>query len=299
MTNKNVSQQVGPKAVTTGPTQDVDFTTTEVSLNLKDHTGGLMTDTDAGTASYYSPTTGTWYNIGGTGTNGYVRIELLPVSGYHFRMTYAYVTQQLGPMAVSLGPTQAVDFQTGQLTVRLEDASHNPLSGGNARYYDGAAWRNIGTTDGTGMLSRELLPQNYYVDMTYSSQTKQHYPVAVTAGGTITTTFTWNGVSLSKPGEKVVVIPKEFGLSQNYPNPFNPTTTIDFQLPEATEVTLAIYNVVGEKVRILEQGQKPAGSYKAIWDGRNDQGEMVANGFYIYRLTAGTFTAVKRMVFMK
>jgi flagellar hook assembly protein FlgD len=56
---------------------------------------------------------------------------------------------------------------------------------------------------------------------------------------------------------------------------------------------------MGEKVRTLEQGQKATGSYKAIWDGRNDRGEVVANGLYICRMTAGTFTAVKNMIFLK
>ncbi|MCH8929083.1 MAG: T9SS type A sorting domain-containing protein [Candidatus Marinimicrobia bacterium] len=89
-------------------------------------------------------------------------------------------------------------------------------------------------------------------------------------------------------------IPIKFKLSQNYPNPFNPLTTIRYALPAAAEVLLAIYNIRGEEVARLVNGEQPAGNYQVSWDASN-----VASGVYIYRLTTGEFTEIKKMVLLK
>jgi hypothetical protein len=94
-------------------------------------------------------------------------------------------------------------------------------------------------------------------------------------------------------------IPKEFALHQNYPNPFNPETWIAFDLPKATDVSITIYNTLGQKVRTLVSDASPAGSYKVLWDGNNDNGAMVASGIYIYTIKAGTFVQSRKMTFMK
>ena len=102
----------------------------------------------------------------------------------------------------------------------------------------------------------------------------------------------------------VLLIPKETVLLPNYPNPFNPETWIPYQLSEPAEVTVAIYAVNGELVRTLALGQMPAGIYQsrtraAYWDGKNDVGESVASGIYFYTLTAGDFTATRKMLIRK
>ena len=98
--------------------------------------------------------------------------------------------------------------------------------------------------------------------------------------------------------------PQSFGLFQNYPNPFNPETVIAFQLPGnggGTEqyVTLKIFNILGQEIRTLIDGQKRAGYYSVLWDGRDNGGQEVVSGFYIYRLSANDFTATRSMVLMK
>ncbi|MCB0313015.1 MAG: T9SS type A sorting domain-containing protein, partial [Calditrichaeota bacterium] len=94
-------------------------------------------------------------------------------------------------------------------------------------------------------------------------------------------------------------VPTRFAVSRNYPNPFNPTTTIDYQLPELSEVRLVVYNVLGQKVRTLVNRQQPAGRYHAMWDARNEAGNPVGSGIYIYRFEAGSFSQVEKMILLK
>lgn len=100
------------------------------------------------------------------------------------------------------------------------------------------------------------------------------------------------------------LIPEETALLANYPNPFNPETWIPYQLAESAEVTLTIYGMNGEIVRRLAVGHKAAGMYQSrsratYWDGRNQLGEPLASGLYFYTLTAGEFTATRRMLILK
>ena len=100
------------------------------------------------------------------------------------------------------------------------------------------------------------------------------------------------------------LIPKETALLHNYPNPFNPETWIPYQLAEPADVTLTIYDMNGQLVRRLMVGHQAAGMYRsrssaAYWDGRNQLGEAVASGLYFYTLTAGEFSATRRMLILK
>jgi hypothetical protein len=91
-------------------------------------------------------------------------------------------------------------------------------------------------------------------------------------------------------------VPGGFEFAQNYPNPFNPRTTFSFGLPEASHVTLEIFNILGQKVVTLIDQQQPAGRHVYEWDGLTDGGQEVSSGVYLARLTAGTFTSTKKMV---
>ena len=100
------------------------------------------------------------------------------------------------------------------------------------------------------------------------------------------------------------LIPEETALLHNYPNPFNPETWIPYQLAESSEVTVHIYAASGILVRTLTLGHQPAGIYQSrsravYWDGRNGIGEPVASGIYFYTLTAGNFTATRKMLIRK
>jgi len=94
-------------------------------------------------------------------------------------------------------------------------------------------------------------------------------------------------------------LPTEYALRQNYPNPFNPETTIDYQLPQAGEVTIEIYNILGQNVRTLVSEEKQAGSYTARWNGALNNGSKAPSGIYFYKLTAGSFTQTNKMTMLK
>ena len=101
-----------------------------------------------------------------------------------------------------------------------------------------------------------------------------------------------------------VFTPEKTALLANYPNPFNPETWIPYQLSKPTDVTLTIYDIKGSVVRTLDLGHQRAGLYQnrsraAYWDGRNAVGEKVASGLYFYTLTAGEFTATRKMLIRK
>ncbi|MYG06935.1 T9SS type A sorting domain-containing protein [Candidatus Poribacteria bacterium] len=102
----------------------------------------------------------------------------------------------------------------------------------------------------------------------------------------------------------VALTPKESALLPNFPNPFNPETWIPYHLAKGADVTLHIYAMNGALVRTLTLGHQAAGKYQnrsrtAYWDGKNAFGEPVASGLYFYTLTAGDFTATRKMLIQK
>ena len=94
-------------------------------------------------------------------------------------------------------------------------------------------------------------------------------------------------------------LPSGFELNQNYPNPFNPSTTISFVLPVAADVRLEVFNLLGQRVRLLHDGPLPLGYHTVEWDGRSDPGNEVASGVYFYRLGRDDVSLTKKMVLLK
>jgi hypothetical protein len=100
-------------------------------------------------------------------------------------------------------------------------------------------------------------------------------------------------------GENDSNLPKEFSLSPNYPNPFNSSTTITFTLPKKSRARLVVFNLLGQKIKVLNNTELPAGEHHFTWDGRNEYNHTVASAVYIYRLDADAFHSTKKMIFLK
>ena len=124
--------------------------------------------------------------------------------------------------------------------------------------------------------------------------------------------YTWYGFSLDAPQavavglwdlvgveDQLVNLPTEFSLGQAYPNPFNPTTTIAFEVPEARNVTLSVYNMLGQKVVDLVDRSFAPGVYNVQWNGLDANGKQMGSGLYIYHMTAGDYTATSKMLLLK
>jgi hypothetical protein len=94
-------------------------------------------------------------------------------------------------------------------------------------------------------------------------------------------------------------MPHKNALLPAYPNPFNPETTIRYELAARAHVSLRVYDVSGATVRTLVDESKAAGSYTLTWNGRDDHGSAVSSGMYFYRITAGSFSDVRKMTLVK
>jgi hypothetical protein len=123
--------------------------------------------------------------------------------------------------------------------------------------------------------------------------------------GTTTTDVYIQNVSLKEDidtgieEENAIKSPASYTLYQNYPNPFNPVTQIEFYLPEATEIKLSIYNVLGEEITRLKEGYLSAGRYQVSWNGHNTAGQPVVSGIYYYKLETEKETFSRKMLLLK
>ena len=95
------------------------------------------------------------------------------------------------------------------------------------------------------------------------------------------------------------LLPQVYDLRQNYPNPFNPSTVIQFDLPRKAPVSIAIFNLLGQRVIELANEEYPAGSHEVNWDGLSSSGQRVSTGIYFYRLVAGDYINTKKMLLLK
>jgi hypothetical protein len=96
-----------------------------------------------------------------------------------------------------------------------------------------------------------------------------------------------------------ITLPYDYVLYQNFPNPFNPSTSVRFQVPNTSDVTIKVYDMLGQEVRTLFAGEVLRGTYTVNWDGLNNAGQKMSSGSYVYRMTAGEFVQSKKMVLLK
>jgi flagellar hook assembly protein FlgD len=101
---------------------------------------------------------------------------------------------------------------------------------------------------------------------------------------------------IKEPGN---IIPADFYVYQNYPNPFNPSTTIKYNIPQSSNVSVKIYNMLGQEVKTLFTGSLTAGVHNSIWNGDNNFGTKVASGTYILMVKYNSQFQVKKMILLK
>jgi len=104
-----------------------------------------------------------------------------------------------------------------------------------------------------------------------------------------------------KPGETEQnrILPEHYALDQNRPNPFNPTTEIKYQLPRAGHVSIKIFNMLGQEIVTLVDGEQGAGYYSASWNGLDHNGSPVGSGIYLYRLQSGDYVCTKKLILLR
>jgi phosphodiesterase/alkaline phosphatase D-like protein len=100
-------------------------------------------------------------------------------------------------------------------------------------------------------------------------------------------------------GDRFALLPGEYALDHNFPNPFNPETTLKYALPKAGEVTLIVYNVLGQEIVRLVDAKQTPGYYTIRWNGQDALGHSVASGVYLYRIQAGDFNKTHKMLLLK
>ncbi|UCE07262.1 MAG: DUF5123 domain-containing protein [bacterium] len=109
----------------------------------------------------------------------------------------------------------------------------------------------------------------------------------------------WSHIIQTEVEEKSgTVTPTTFSLEQNFPNPFNQTTTISYSVAKPGVLSLDIYNIKGQKIRMLFNENKASGSYSVVWDSYDDYGKSVSSGVYFYRLTSGEIVKIKKMLLL-
>jgi len=161
--------------------------------------------------------------------------------------------------------------------------------GGRIMSWDGSTWSRIGWLD--SYISAFTVYDNQLVvggGFTMAGEKRAFYIVA------------WSeDFQTAVESDVDPILPTGFALHQNYPNPFNPTTVISYSLPVKANVTVSIYNILGQTVKTFAQGEQSAGTYSVTWDATDTYGKEVASGMYFYKVTAGEYTASKKMVLLK
>ena len=178
---------------------------------------------------------------------------------------------------------------TGTLAGSVRNASNLPVIGATI-----TAGAFTATTNTSGMYSLLLPAGTYSVTCSavgYNSQTINN--VVITAGQTVLRNFI---LSVGIEDEQEVV---STTLKGNYPNPFNPLTTIAYDVKNPAPVRIDIFNARGQHIRTLVNELKTKGHFRAVWDGNDADGKPVASGFYQYRMQAGDYKAVRRMMLLK
>ncbi|NIP44541.1 MAG: T9SS type A sorting domain-containing protein [candidate division Zixibacteria bacterium] len=221
-----------------------------------------------------------------------------------------------GTIEISGFPTQYVPGQTYTITISHNGGSSIKQFNGSCRIGSGSEnaglieagtntqiYNTSGETNGIHLSSRDLdngtflwtAPQAGTGEVTLYIAGHQ----GATSGPNTDLTLSSSEMATDAEDDEFLAVPDDYSLNGNYPNPFNPTTSIQFDLPRQSHVTIEIFNLLGQKVARLTDEEYPAGSHKVIWNGMSSNGQSVSSGIYFYRMEAGEFIETKKMLLLK
>jgi len=144
-----------------------------------------------------------------------------------------------------------------------------------------------------------VVPGTYIVRVTFTQDGEQTWdrtaPFVVPTDGTTLEIIVTHALT----GEDIVELPTVTVLKANYPNPFNPSTTIAFDIAQAGNVSIEVYNIKGQKVKTLVDGDYGVGRHSVVWNGDDASGRNVGSGIYFYRMTTSGYSSIQKMLLMK
>ncbi len=259
-------------------------TTGSSTLYLTDGTDTVVAYLDADMKLFNSPEptwpvdlTGIGSQYTSTGTGGY---QILP------RYITDFKTVPVVPVELT---TFSAEVSQGAVVLSWKTATETNNSGFEVqRSIDGKSFAKIAFIKGQGSAVKE----NSY---SYSDK--------VTNGGVFyyrLKQIDFNGsYKYSNVVQATSMVPKTFSLAQNYPNPFNPSTVISYDLPVDSKVVIRLYDILGNEVSTLVNREEAAGSYKITFNAHNTNNKQLSSGIYFYKIEAGNFTAIKKMMLLK
>lgn len=198
----------------------------------------------------------------------------------------------------------SVSFLSSQVSatiheVSIVDFSFNPsttnaVAGDTVRWTNNGANTHTSTSDSGVWNSGDITPGSTYMRQ---FSTPGHFPYHCAIHTFMLGTVIVSPTSVGD--ENSAGVPMNYILHQNFPNPFNSSTLISYYLLKKGEVKLEIYNILGQRIRILAEKEEEPGLKIISWEGKDDRGLSVPTGIYFYRLTAQDFVETKKMVYLK
>jgi hypothetical protein len=237
----------------------------------------------AGQADYDAPSISAvmWHSRKAANPLGY--LDGIRVAGSHTSSTAAWIALEPGIIPVEL-TSFAANVVKDAVQLNWTTATETNNKGFDIeRKAEGKSWSKIASVQGKGTTAQSSAYS--YTDKSVTSGKFSYRLKQVDFDGTY---------SYSQEVEVNLSTPVSFELNQNYPNPFNPSTTISFALPQASNVTLKVYNMLGQEVRTILNDFREAGKHTVVFNADN-----LNSGLYLYKIEAGNFTQVRKMTLLK
>jgi len=295
---------IGCTGLSVSTSSIVSFPSNNIISKYFGYSGGYTTKTTL------TPPNGYWVKAAGTGyivENG--GSVLLPkTSSPNLLENYNSVT-----LSDSKGNSQTLYFiQDAKGVVKVDEFAMPPAgpSGFDARFSSGRMVETYSGKSKTGEQFPIQLQGSGSITVSWNIIESNHNTIVLADSKANGASFEMKGTGTQKnvklTSNTLVLkigasnlVPRVFSLSQNYPNPFNPTTRMQIGVPEASHVTVKVYDILGQLVKTLVNDDRPEGYQTIVWDGSSDAGRTVASGVYFVRMEAEKFVQIQKVVMMK